>query len=133
MNRFLKNNAAQKVESVLSAEDILQAGRASEDVYIHPELLRYIAGIVHATRSHKNVASGVSPRGTLAFLRAVKAYAYIGGRGYVVPEDIQTLAAPVLAHRLLMVSGMGRAGAGAAVIQEIINTVPVPTEEWSKA
>lgn len=132
MNRFMKGNPMEHVEAVLSVEDVVKAQHEQEDVYIHSELVQYIAQIVQATRNNKNVVSGVSPRGTLALLRASKAYAYIHGRNHVVPEDIKYLAVPVLAHRLLLSAGMGRGDSRKAIMEDILNSVAVPTEEWSK-
>lgn len=132
MNRFMKNSPAENVESVLTTDDIIKAQREYEDVYIHPELVKYIAEIVHATRNNKNVVNGVSPRGTLALLRASKAFAYISGRNYVIPEDIKQLSIPVLAHRLMPAAGTGRADGRKTIMEEILNSVTVPTEEWSK-
>lgn len=132
LNRFLKNNAAQNVEKVLSASDIVAASKECEEVYVHPELLKYLAQIANATRNNRNIASGVSPRGTLSFLRAVKAYAYLKGRTYVVPEDIKKLAVPVLAHRVLTASAMTGTEGRKNIIEEIVNSIDVPTEEWSR-
>lgn len=132
LNRFLRNNEAQNVESVLTTEDVVEAAKECEDIFVHPELLRYIAEIVAATRNNRNIVNGVSPRGTLAFLRALKAYAYVQGRTYVVPEDIQALAVPVLAHRMVTASSMASADSRKKILEEIMNTITVPTEEWGK-
>jgi len=85
--------------------------------------------IVAATRKGENVLMGVSPRGTLAFLRCVKAYAYLQGRSFVTPDDVKALAVPVLAHRVVM--GYGKAGENEAFVENIIRTTTVPTEEFS--
>lgn len=130
LNRFLKNNEAQNVESVMSTEELTAAAAECEDIFVHSELLRYMASIAYATRNNRNIVNGVSPRGTLALLRAVKAYAYIKDRSYVVPEDIRELAVPVLAHRIVTNSMTGDGSKN--ILEEIINTVEVPTEEWGK-
>lgn len=130
LNRFLKNNEAQNVESVMSTEELAAAAAECEDIFVHPELVRYMASIAYATRNNRNIVNGASPRGTLALLRAVKAYAYIKDRSYVVPEDIRELAVPVLAHRIVTNSMTGDGGKN--ILEEIINTVEVPTEEWGK-
>ena len=75
--------------------------------------------------------SGVSPRGSLAFLKAVKAYAMIRGRDFVVPEDIKTLAVPVMAHRLVMPKTYGNSTLPEQVIERILETVKVPVEDWN--
>ena len=65
-------------------------------------------------------------------LRAVKAYAYISGRDYVVPEDVKALAVPVFAHRLVVSAGFAGESTKRKTMEDIIAGVPVPTEEWSK-
>lgn len=132
LNRYMKGNTSAGINSVLTVEDIIEASGECDKVYIHPELVKYIAEIAAATRKKSGVVSGVSPRGTLALLRAAKAYAYIEGRTYVIPEDIKLLSVPVLAHRLLVMAGMGHADGRRNIIEDILSQVAVPTEEWSK-
>lgn len=74
-----------------TAEELIELQKDYLDIRIHPMLIDYIARIVHATRTSGDCLAGVSPRGTLALLRAVRAYAMVQGRSYVVPEDIKTL------------------------------------------
>lgn len=73
---------------------------------------------------------GVSPRGTLALLRAVRAYALVQGRTYVVPEDIKALTIPVLAHRIVFPAGVLSANQSADFLKRILAAITVPTEEW---
>ena len=83
-----------------------------------------------ATRSHDAVRLGISPRGTLAWMTAVQAYAYLQGRSYVVPDDVQSMAIPVLCHRIQLKS-MNRADASSVqeqVIHEVLSSVPVPVQ-----
>ncbi len=91
----------------------------------------YLVRIVQETRVNSKIASGVSPRGTLAFLRAVQGHALVQGRNYVVPEDFKTVAVPVLAHRLTMQIGADDGRAAESVIEEILNRIDLPTENWS--
>ena len=85
-----------------------------------------------ATRAAGDVIAGVSPRGTLALFNGAKAYAYVQNRDYVVPEDIKTVAVPILAHRMVMTSGYGQEESGSQAIKRILEQVPVPTEEWKR-
>ena len=94
---------------------------------MHPELQEYLLELVRATRENGEILGGVSPRGSIAFFQSAKAYAYVQGRTYVVPEDIKTLAVPVLAHRLILGTGAGREK---ELIEKILGQVPVPTEDW---
>jgi MoxR-like ATPase len=132
LNRFLKNSPLEKVESVCTAEEVVKMQQESKEVYIHPSILSYIADIVKATREHENIAIGVSPRGSITMVNAARAYAYIEGRGYVVPEDIRLLAEPVFAHRLVLRHGLTRQDNRAALLRGIIDGIAVPTEEWDK-
>lgn len=75
-------------------------------------------------------AMGVNPRGTLSLMRASRAYAFVQQREYVVPEDIKAVAVPVLAHRLAVTGGVGSQAQKQAV-EELLQSVPVPTEDWT--
>lgn len=131
IERFLTEEPLLELESVCKKEEICALQDACKEVYLHPELISYLVAVVQATREAGKVASGVSPRGTLAFLRAVQGHALVKGREYVVPEDFKTVAVPVLAHRLTMQIGADDGKAGEAVIEEILRSVPLPTENWS--
>ena len=72
---------------------------------------------------------GVSPRGTLAYLRCVKAYAYLQGRKFVTPDDVKALAVPVMAHRVVM--GYGQHGENVKFVEAILGRIQVPTEDFS--
>ena len=89
LQRFLRNQPYEELKPVTAGEQICMAREKVKEVFIHRQLLEYIAELVQATRAHGEILSGVSPRGTLALLRASQAYAWIQGRDYVVPEDIQ--------------------------------------------
>ena len=130
MERFMTEMPLEELKAVCTAQDVVEMQEAYKDIYIHPELLKYLGAVVEATRKNSEIVSGVSPRGTLALLKAVRAYAFLAGRTYVVPEDIKLLAVPVLAHRCVMPRGLSGRAAGIAVIEKILAQVPVPTEKW---
>lgn len=132
MLRFQKNQPLTSLESVCTREDIIAAREACLDVYVHPALMEYIIELVHGTRNHPYVITGVSPRGTLAFLHAVQAYAYLHDRSYAVPEDIKAVAVPVLAHRLITNRGVGNLSTGEEIITKLLADTPVPTENWNR-
>ncbi|NCB92145.1 MAG: MoxR family ATPase [Clostridia bacterium] len=132
LNRFLENQPYDKLESVCSKENIRKIQQAAAGVYVHPQLIEYIVSLVGATREDKEILSGVSPRGTLALLHAAQSYAWIQNRDYVVPEDIKTVAVPVMAHRLVLSRGYGGAMTGESRIEKILEQVAVPTEEWER-
>lgn len=132
MDRFLSDNPMENIKAVCTREDITAMQAEALKVYVHPCLKEYIADIVEETRRLAGVSAGVSPRGLLTLLRAVRAYAYIGGRDYVVPEDIKELSVPVLAHRLVLKLGMVQQDNRAELIEGILEKCPLPTEDWSR-
>ena len=97
-----KTLAANAVRPVLTTEQLARFRQALQHVLVKPELLAYIVDIVRATRSHESVLVGAGPRATQALLLSSRALAAIEGRDYVTPDDIKTLAVPVLEHRLIL-------------------------------
>lgn len=136
LQRFARSreNPFDSLSPVCTKEDLIQLKQSGEQVYLHPELLDYLVDVVQETRKSNDlgVTAGVSPRGSLALLKAAKAYALVLGRDYVVPEDIQQLAVPVLAHRLVMPRTYMDSFSGDKIIGQVLALVPVPTEEWRK-
>ena len=120
------------ITKVLEVEDIISMQEEANNVFVHKCILDYIASIVEGTRKDTGIIMGVSTRGSLALLKAAKAYAYIQGRDYVVPEDVKSLAVPVLAHRLLLNYGYRKEADNIRKMQEIVEKQMVPTEEFDK-
>ncbi len=109
------------------AELLAIQGRV-RDVEVKPAVARYLLSVVTATRGHKDVVLGASPRGTLSLFRAAQARAYASGRSYVSPEDVQALAAPVLGHRIALTPEARYGGRGAAgVLEDVLRSLRVPT------
>ena len=96
-------------------------------VHVSDAVRQYVVDLVNATRRAPDLRLGASPRAALQLLRAAKAQAALSGRDYVLPDDVQRLAQPVLAHRLLLTAEaqIGRRGTEAAV-DSVLRTVPVP-------
>ena len=132
MERYMQKTPLDELRPVCGKGEILALQNECQNVYIHPELLNYMAALVHGTRKHPGAACGVSPRGTLALLRASQARAMISGRTYVVPEDIKEIAPFVLAPRLLLLSGADFERSADRVIEDVLCSVPVPTENWTE-
>jgi MoxR-like ATPase len=96
-------------------------------VEVRPAVGEYLLALVARTRAHAEVALGVSPRGALAWFRAAQARAYLDQRDYVSPDDLQALAAPVLAHRLLLTPEARYGGKSApALLAELLGEIDVP-------
>ena len=118
------------VAPVVLAEEVLGLQEAAERVRAEESVLDSLVALVTATRRSALLTLGVSPRGSLALLRAARARALADGRDYLLPDDIKELAAPVLAHRVIVkaaVTGGAASGMGAdAAIAAILQDVPVP-------
>lgn len=114
--------------SVVEKHDVLKLQQSARDVRLDGSLADYLLDIVSETRNHPDLALGVSPRGALTFVRAVKAAALIDGRDYVVPDDIKQLAIPALAHRVIVRGVMreGQRSRAVAALEQILDQVAVP-------
>jgi len=117
-----------EVSAVTEPEGLALLQQAVERVRASEAMLDYVVALAHATRRAPGVAIGVSPRGSLALLRAARATALLASRDYVVPDDVKEVAAPALAHRLVMEGAEDGADPEAAreIIREVLETVPVP-------
>jgi MoxR-like ATPase len=122
-----QNDTLHMVEKCLSREDLMVAQEGVKKVKVDTSIADYILEIVHETRVHPKLVSGVSPRGSVSLFRAAQAFALIEGRDYVVPDDVKALAVPVLAHRVIERTSFDRrSGKGAQeIIQGILNKVAV--------
>lgn len=120
---------AGELTPVVSCEEILNMVREAAAVRCSEKLEEYIVDIVTATRETSEIALGVSPRGSIALHRASKAYAYIQGRDYVLPDDIKYLAPYVLAHRIMPAPGAKNGfDTNERAIGKVLEKVTVPTE-----
>jgi MoxR-like ATPase len=119
--------SVEELAPVTSAAEIVAAASAVADIHVADNLKAYIVDLVTATRQHRDLALGVSPRGALALQRAARALAASIGREYVVPDDIKRLAVAVLEHRLLLAPDAQLRGAAPGdVVRELLASVPVP-------
>jgi MoxR-like ATPase len=115
------------LEPVVEAADVLALQEAVQRVHAAPGLRRYVVEVVAATRDHRDIYLGASPRAGIALLRAAKALAVLRGRDYVVPQDVKDLGQRVLSHRLIL-STEASTGPRAEedVVARILDAVPVP-------
>jgi len=112
---------------VTDTESVSQLIRLTNRVYVADPLYTYAVRLAAATREHKHVRIGVSPRGVIALSRAAQAYALIDGRAYVIPEDIKALVEPVFAHRILLAPDAAMRGVTASeVLRAVVESVPAP-------
>jgi MoxR-like ATPase len=129
LDRYMNTEPLDKLESVISLEELKEAREAVNLVFVHNCVREYMLDIIEKTRKAENVIMGVSPRGTLALLRCAKAYAWLQGRNYVNPDDIRELAVPVLAHRIIMNYGFGKSKDTQACVEKILENTAVPVED----
>lgn len=116
------------LEAVATTDDIINIQNEVKKVFIHENLESYIISLVSATRNHPSVRLGASPRASLALYRTAQATAYIDGRDYVIPDDIQKMMVPVMAHRIILSQETKFSNTTAEdVLEEIKKTTPVPT------
>jgi len=119
----------KEIEPVCAPEDIVTIKRLARRINVKESLRRYVAELSAASREHTDVQVGVSVRGSQRLMYAAQAYALLQHRDYVVPDDIQALALPCLAHRLVLRPEARLAGIEPqAVLQSLIGSVPVPVQ-----
>lgn len=117
----------EKLQPVLTAEQVVELQKTVRQIYFDESLADYLLDLIEATRDHPEIQLGVSTRAALALYRAAQAHALVSGRSFVVPDDIKTLAIPVLAHRLLVRRGKGSSGdAAEQVVESIAQSTPLP-------
>jgi MoxR-like ATPase len=112
---------------IMTAEELVNIQQQIRNIHVDPSIREYIVSIANATRNHNSIYLGASPRGSLAMFRASQALAAIRGRGYVIPDDVKVLAKATLAHRIIVTPAARVRGiTSSAVLEEILQTVPVP-------
>ena len=117
----------ESLTPVAGAEELLAAIDEARSIFVEESLNRYVVALLRHTRGSSRLALGASPRSGIALLRVAKARALAEGRDYVLPDDVQTIAAPVLAHRLILAPEARSAGLTAAeIVGEAVEQTPVP-------
>jgi MoxR-like ATPase len=130
LKRFKEVSPLDAITGVAEAEEIIAAQDSYSQVQVSDDILAYLIAIVEKTRSHSDISTGVSPRGSQALLKAAQVQAILQGRDFVTPDDIKAMAQPVLAHRLIVKGSLrSRTEASEAVLAAILREVSVPTEE----
>lgn len=120
-------NKEDQVNCIVSAQEISSFQRLIKSIFVHEELLNYIAQVVIKTRSNPSLTLGASPRASIALLESAKASAALSGRDFVTPEDIRRVASAVLGHRVMLTPEREMEGFTTSyVIDQIINSVEIP-------
>ena len=128
MQRFIRHQPLEDVVPVAAGEDIATAAKLVTQCRVHKDVMRYMAAICEAARNPDKVRLGPSPRALLALMRVCQALAAIRGRDYVIPDDVKALAAPVLAHRIIL-RGASYKLSAEGLIADVLAAVPAPTED----
>jgi len=125
--RMDRQREEQTLRAVTLPDELLAIQSVVETVTVDPGIGRYCVALAAATRSHEHTLVGASPRGGLALMLAARAFAVIGGRDYVTPEDVKAVALPALAHRLTIRPELWMSDvSGETVVRHVLNRVPVP-------
>ena len=129
LERFRLSDPLPDLQSVVSAEEILQNQQERRQIRVEASVQNYIVQVARATRKHPEIELGASPRATLSLYQASQAWAGIAGRDYVLPDDVKALAPHVLTHRL-MISPQAqlRGRQPEELVASIVESVPVPVE-----
>ena len=129
LRRVQNDSPLEGLHSVLSLEELLQLQSVVKKVVIDDTIKAYIIELANRTRKNDWVYLGVSPRASIALMKASQAYAFLQGRDYVLPDDVQYLAPFVFVHRLILKSEAGYEEINSEfIIREIISKTPVPVK-----
>ncbi|MBI4559923.1 MAG: AAA family ATPase [Candidatus Hydrogenedentes bacterium] len=133
LERTRVSHPIESLTPVTDAPALLRMQAAIRDIFVHEKVRDYVLRLVNRTRDSTHLTLGASPRASIALFRVSQAYAAVQGRGYVIPDDIKTLAHPVLEHRLILnPESRLRRVTSHSVLRDIIGEVPVPagTSSW---
>jgi len=135
LRRFRDADPLSELTPVASGDDVLALSAAARGVHVSEAVETYILALTRATREEAALALGASPRGSLALYHTAQALAALRGRAFVLPDDVQALAGPVLEHRLIPSSQSRLRGKALAdILKDVVAKVPVPVEEsWSES
>ena len=124
-----RGEPVESLRPVLSTADVLALQHAVRSVRVDDAISDYLLDLVHATRETPDLHVGVSTRGALTLYRAAQSLALVSGRDYVIPDDVKTLAVPVLSHRVIGKSFLqaGEFGASEAIIRDLLDRLRVPS------
>jgi MoxR-like ATPase len=125
-------NPLDQLTPVVTSADVTELIAWARSVHVAPPIEDYAVALSHATRTHSDLRLGASPRATLQLVRAAKVWAALDGRGFVIPDDLTALLAPVFVHRLIPTRSAGGARARStsdaitSILERIAATVRVP-------
>jgi len=122
-----QSHPMDSLEAVANSQDIIGLQEAAKSVYVDRLVRQYIVSLTEATRNHREVSLGASPRASLGLFRTSRALALIRDRDYVIPDDIKILAPGVIAHRIMLSPSARMRGVQSTdVVEDLLTNVPVP-------
>jgi MoxR-like ATPase len=125
--RMVRGQEDVVLDPVVDSETILDLQKTVEGIHVDDDVLGYIADILQATRTQRQIEIGASPRGSLAIFKLSRARAALHGRDYVIPDDVKEVAPPALVHRLIMKAESWVKGTNPnQILEDILKTIPVP-------
>jgi MoxR-like ATPase len=126
----LESHPIEELEGVLNPEEVIGIRRVARATHVSTTVIDYTLALVSATRKHPDLELGASPRASIGLVRCAQARALIGGRDFVVPDDVKALAIPALAHRVVGQSGIRlERGRTTKAVREIVDRTPVPVTD----
>jgi MoxR-like ATPase len=127
LQRLQHGHPIDDLPTVVPAAEVQACIEVVRDIYVDDKVRKYILQIVHGTREHDDVYLGGSPRASIALFRTAQAFAAVGGRNFVLPDDVKRMTLPVLGHRIILrPESRLRKVSAASVVNEIMSEVPVP-------
>ena len=131
LRRAEKSAPIYTIQSVVSAEQILEMQTLVQHVHVEDNVKHYIVQLARTTRQDSRVYLGVSPRASIALMKAAQAYAFIKGRDYVKPDDVQYLAKYVFSHRIILKPEARYEGfTEEKIVDQIVEQIPVPVKRY---
>lgn len=128
LRKHAADNGLGRLMSVLQPDQLQQMRTEVKEVQVHEDIEKYIILIARETREHPSIEFGMSPRASLALLRASQGYAFINGRNFVIPDDVKAVAPFIIKHRLHMTIEATLTNTPDDILNDIIKKIPAPVE-----
>ncbi|MCL2576360.1 MAG: MoxR family ATPase [Defluviitaleaceae bacterium] len=133
LQKHITGEPLSTIDTICDMDTLKLMQTVVSNVYIHTDVNRYIVELVEKTRNHEGVLLGISTRGMLALARLAQAYCAINGQDFVTPKEVKHLLPYAFAHRMVLKGGLrNRPDAAKAILDDIIEDVVTPVEEWKK-
>ncbi|UFJ40890.1 MoxR family ATPase [Brevibacillus humidisoli] len=129
LRRFRSDSPLEQIQPVLTIEDVMTMQQAVKEVHVSQAIEDYVIDLVEATREHKSIEVGISPRAMLALVRSAQALAYMQSRSFVLPDDVKRVVPALFTHRIVLTMEAELHISESEVVAEILQSVPAPVEE----